>query len=359
MELQEDVASALLEVASKHGSPAYVYHLPTVRARCRALRNAFGYSPMQWLYATKANNCKPVLNAIISSGFGLECVSLGEVLLALGLGASRILYTNNNVADAEWAEVVRIATEEWPGRVWLNCDSVSRISDLPRGAECFIRVNGSVGGGHHSHVITCGPSSKFGIPHEFVPRAVAAAAARGVKIIGLHQHIGSGVLDPARFAAAVDVLSTVVVKYAPDLPHLRFVNFGGGIGVPYKPDQAPIDLKALGEWRSSHCTGSAVVTTGRSVGHPLAARLCVSRCPAGALVTEKFNALCTTVGRPLTLVLEPGRYPVAESGFLLATVNTVKETPYGRCIAAPAPVLWRFMCHVGLPLARRTPSGCC
>jgi diaminopimelate decarboxylase len=278
------VREALLAAAARHGTPAYAYHLPTVTARCTRLRAALAATgvPFELLYAVKANACRAVVQAVLDCGFGAECVSEGEVRFALALGAKRVLYTNNNVPGSELAAVAALAAAHEPGRVWINCDSIQRIAELPRGSSAFIRINGAVGGGHHDHVITCGPASKFGIPHEMVPAAAAAATAAGVSIIGVHQHIGSGVMDPDRYAAAVDVLSRVLVDNAAALPHVAYVDFGGGIGVPYRPGDVPIDVEAL-----------------------------------AATVAARFVALRTALGRredELTLLLEPGRYPVAGEG---------------------------------------------
>ena len=307
LSITPEVATALAQVAAAVGTPAYVYDLATVRARCGALNDAVAASggpgalPVQLLYAVKANPCRPVVEAIVGSGFGLEAVSVGEVTLALAAGAAHVLYTANNVSDDEFAAVVAAGASAGAGRVWINVDSLQRLSALPAGTEVFIRINGPVGGGHHDHVITCDPASKFGIPHEHLPAAIAAAAAAGVSIVGLHQHIGSGVLAAERYAAAVGVLAGVLASHGAALPALRYLDVGGGLGVPYRPEQTPLDVRA-------------VVADARA---------------------QVAAALATLPPRPvpLTLVMEPGRFPVAEAGYLLATVNTLKPTPYGRTYA--------------------------
>jgi diaminopimelate decarboxylase len=109
----------------------------------------------------------------------------------------------------------------------------------------------------------------------------------------VHQHIGSGIRDVAKFKEAMDVLLTVLRKYT--LPDLEYVNFGGGIGVPYRPTEQAIDLQKF-----------------------------------GATLAATFAAFCTEAGKPLTLLIEPGRFPVAEAGYLVTRVNTIKVTPYER-----------------------------
>ena len=292
--MEAKVREALLKAAGTYGTPVYVYDKSTIVSRCKALSDAISYSKKKLLYAMKANSNQAVVRTILGAGFGLDCVSLGEVAFAMQLGAGQLLYTNNNVSDAEFNAVVKLAQDT--GRIWINCDSLQRLNDLPRGSSCFVRVNGPIGGGHHGHVITCGPESKFGIPWEQVPEILQTAASRGLKLIGVHQHIGSGIREVEKFGEAMDILLSVLRKHK--LPDLEFVNFGGGIGVPYRPTEAPIDLKAF-----------------------------------GAMLSSRFSAFCQEAGKELTLVLEPGRFPVAESGYLVARVNTIKETPYDKTFA--------------------------
>jgi diaminopimelate decarboxylase len=285
---------SLLKAAETHGSPVYVYDKAVILQRCQSLAQSVSFPKKRLLFAMKANSNQAVVKTILGAGFGVDCVSAGEVRFALKLGAERILYTNNNVADAEFNAVVALAKET--GKIWINCDSLQRLGDLPEGSACFVRINGPVGGGHHDHVITCGPESKFGIPWEQVPDILKVAAARKLRIIGVHQHIGSGIREVEKFGEAMEVLLTVLRKHK--LPDLEYVNFGGGIGVPYRPAEKPIDLKTF-----------------------------------GAMLSEKFAAFCKEAGRDLTLMLEPGRFPVAESGYLVVRVNTIKETPYNKTFA--------------------------
>ena len=295
--MDEGLREALIEAAGKYGTPVYVYDKATIAERCQSLLDAISFPKKKLLYAMKANSNQAVVRTIIATGFGVDCVSLGEVLFALKLGAhstgsgqaTQVLYTNNNVSDDEFNAVVKIS--QVGGKVWINCDSLQRLGDLPRGSPCFVRINGPVGGGHHEHVITCGPESKFGIPWEQVPDVLKIVSSRHLKVIGVHQHIGSGIRDVEKFSQAMEILLGVLRKHK--MPDLEYVNFGGGIGVPYRPSEKPIDLKAFGEMLSS-----------------------------------RFGTFCKNAGKDLTLMLEPGRFPVAESGFLVTRVNTIKETPY-------------------------------
>lgn len=349
-----DVAAAISSLSTETGpSPFYVYDLRTVRTRAAQLISAFPGAIL--LYAMKANSNPHVVRTIIEAGFGIETVSYGEVMLAQTLGAKRVLFTNNNISDEEMGAVLELASKcKESCDIWINCDSVSRLERMPAGQSVFVRANGPVGAGHHAKVTTCkcwhvhfritpsfsllcacsdwssrsplpgfvcssgGKETKFGIPHEQLPEAFALAAGRGLRIVGLHQHIGSGVLDVPTYIAGANVLLRIAEESAAALPHLRYIDVGGGIGVPYRPTDTPIDLPSV---------GSAIAADFAST----AARFAAARSGAGA--GDDASAASSPSSSSLQLVLEPGRYLVADAGYLVAPVTTIKHTPYGKSYA--------------------------
>lgn len=278
-----------IDLAAEFGTPLYVYDLDVVRARAAALRAALPYRPLQLLYAIKANPCPPVAKVLIEAGFGIDAVSPGEVALALRLGCppERVLYTENNATDDD----LRAAISE---QVLVNCGSLDRLRRLGElgGTEAAIRINPDVGAAEHAHTLTAGPLTKFGIHHSQMDAVRAIEAETGIRVVGAHMHIGSNVLDAAAYAAAM----AVILDAAKQLEHLRFIDFGGGLGVPYKEDQAPLDLDEVGRRAEALMSG-----------------------------------FCAGYGRELELRLEPGRFLVAEAGQLLTTVAAVKTNPDGRC----------------------------
>ncbi len=281
-------AAALL---ARFGSPLYVYDLTTVRARARALKNAVSYTPFQPLYAIKANPCPAVAHAIIAEGFGIDAVSPGEVALALRLGvAPRLVqYTENNMTDAEQAEALAQG-------VMITAGSLDRLERLERAGagEVSVRFNPDVGDGAHEKICTGGPLSKFGVHWSQVDDVLAIERRAGVRVVGCHMHIGSGFLDATAFVLAMDV----ILRVAERLPHLAFIDFGGGLGIPYRADQQPIDLALVGAEAS---------------------RLMRE-------FTARYGRLLQS-GRTVEMRLEPGRFLVAESGTLLTTVTSVKANP--------------------------------
>lgn len=278
-------AAALIR---EFGSPLYAYDLDTVRARCRALVAAVPYRPFRPLYAIKANPCPAVARAIVEEGFGVDAVSPGEVAMALRLGLppEQVLYTENNMTDAEQAEAVAQG-------VLVNCGSLDRLERLAAAGvrRCAVRFNPDVGDGAHEKICTAGPLTKFGVPNAHLDRVLEIERRTGIRVVGAHMHIGSGFLEPDAFAKAC----TVIFALARRLPNLEFIDCGGGIGIPYREGQKAMDLSAM-----------------------------------GARLAADMEAFCTAYGRRIELRLEPGRFLVAESGTLLCTVTSVKRTPEGR-----------------------------
>ena len=279
-------------IAEKFGTPVYVYDEAKLLEQIRGLKNSIGswWSSFQILYAMKANSNRHILKIFEEQGLGIDTVSPGEIALALkvGFGRERILFTGSNITDEEMG----FARERG---VLLNIDSLSGFerfgTKYPKSSVC-IRINPNVGAGHHSHCITGGPKSKFGIWYSETEEIKRIAEAHNLEIIGIHQHIGSQILKPQKFLLAMKAL----LKVAGEFPCLKFIDFGGGLGVPYRPGEKALDIKAL-----------------------------------GIAIVRQFDKFCLRIyGRKLELIIEPGRYLVAEAGYLLVRVNTVKRNPDGR-----------------------------
>lgn len=270
-------------LAERYGTPAYVYSARVLRNHCRALVRAFPGVSLR--YAMKANANPSLLRMIRGQRLGVDTVSAWEVALAreCGFRPRDIVYSGSNPTDEELEAVHKAG-------VLANLDALSalrRYGKLHRGAPVSLRLNLDIGGGHHPHVVTAGPDSKFGLAPEELPEARALIARYGLKLVGLHQHIGSGVFDLSLWMEAFEAL----LELAGAIPGVQIVDAGGGFGVPYRPDESPIDLPV---W-------------GRAITSRMA----------------RFNAARKKKAR---LVLEPGRYVVCEAGVLVARVTTVKRT---------------------------------
>ncbi|MCK4803323.1 MAG: diaminopimelate decarboxylase [Spirochaetes bacterium] len=265
-------------------SPLYVYEEDTIRARARELKNAITYDNKEIKFACKANTNIEIMKVLKEEGMGIDAVSPGEIFAALKAGFEKdhILFTTNNVL---WDEIEYAVSND----IMANLDSLSQLKMFGRefpGRDICIRINPNVGAGHHNHVITGGPDSKFGINYTRVDDIKEITRKSGLRIKGIHQHIGSGILDPEIFIKAMGVL----LDTAKNFEGLSFIDFGGGIGVPYQENEGRMDIRVLGK-----------------------------------KIADEFENFCGRYGRELKLVIEPGRYLVAESGFLLGTVASVKE----------------------------------
>ena len=271
-------------LAKRYGTPLYVYEAQRIRDAYATLTRAFPVPDLRIHFATKANSNPWILRLLARAGAWADVVSPGEILLArtAGFPRERLLYNGNSASDDE----MRTAVDQG---VRINVESMSqlrRLGVLAPGVAISIRFNIYVGGGHHSHVITGGPESKFGIDWEQADAARAAAAQGGLRVAGVHCHIGSGVLEAERFVAAVTNLLTVARRF----PDLEQVNFGGGIGIPYRRGEQELAVERL-----------------------------------GTLLTGEYERFCAAYGARPALCLEPGRFLVARSGTLLCRVTAVNQ----------------------------------
>ncbi len=275
------------KIVEQFGTPLYVYDLEIIQTRIDELFATIGtYQNTQFLYAIKANFNPHIVREIITRGCGIDAVSIDEVRLGLfcGAKAENILFTENNITDEEMQESMRLG-------VLLNIGSLSRLekfgSTYP-GSRVCVRFNPNVGAGSHATNITGGPDSKFGISTLQIEDVLHIAKQYNLKIVGIHEHIGSGWLEIGEPLLALET----ILQIAQLFPDLEFVDVGGGFGVPYSPSQTRLDLKTLGEKMKS-----------------------------------RFTNFCSEYGREIQLRFEPGRYIVAESGHLVTRVNTVKQSP--------------------------------
>jgi len=269
------------------GSPLYVYDENIIRQKYRELNEAFSLiKNKKILYACKANSNIEIIKILREEGAGIDVVSCGEIYCTLKAGCKKedILFTGNSLTNDE----IKYSIEN---NILLNVGDISTLERLgkmfPNSNVC-IRINSDIGGGHHEHVITGGPESKFGIYYSDINKAISVAKKYNLRIKGIHQHIGSNILDEETFLLAVDVL----LKVAINIPNLDFIDFGGGLGIPYKPEDKNLDLNKLRD-----------------------------------LVTKRFNYFLKEYKKDVSFWIEPGRYLVAESGYLLTTVNTLNENP--------------------------------
>jgi diaminopimelate decarboxylase/aspartate kinase len=272
---QRDGLLALMEGRDS----AYVYHLGTVRAACERLRSLKSVDRV--LYSMKANPHPAILAAAVDCGLGIECVSLAEARHALehvpALEASQMLFTPNFAARDEYRQAASMGLP-------TTVDNLHVLehwgADLAGGA-IFLRLDPGSGLGHHKLVRTAGSHSKFGIPLSELDRAMALCRAHDIRIRGLHAHTGSGIMHPDNWHRSLETLGEAARR----IDEVEIINLGGGLGVPDRPDELPLDMTAMD----------------------------------GGLAELRRQ-----LPRSVRIWIEPGRYVVSQAGVLLARVTQTK-----------------------------------
>ncbi len=279
-------STKLLRIATEHGTPTYAYDLNKIRTQYQKIEDSISYQNKRIYYAVKANWHPEILNTLHKLGCGIECVSRGEVERAVAnqFKPTDIIFTGSGQSADD---LIWIAKQG----IQINVDSLHQLDLLGQSAatnKVSIRLNNDVGEGHHNHVVTGGSKPKFGIHYSNINIAKDLAIKYNLTINGLHQHIGSHILEEHIFAGAMEIM----YERASLFPDLEFIDFGGSFGVPYRPGVEGLDITKL-----------------------------------GTLVTDGFTEFCSNYGRELQLVFEPGRYLVAEAGTLLVSVTDIKDHP--------------------------------
>lgn len=270
---------AATDIAGRFGTPVYVYDAAIIRRQIERVRDAFADLPFRAFYAMKANSNLALLRLIRGAKFGCDAVSPGEIHLALraGFAPDSIWFTCSNVSDDDLRAIP-------DPHIVVNVNSVSEIDRcLAAGIlnPIALRINPDIGAGHHRDVVTAGESVKFGIDAAELESARMLVEDTGRRVVGIHAHIGSGVDTPEPLLESARRL----LDLSRGFPHLRWINFGGGLAIPYKPGEKDFPIARYGD-ELARLVGSAMRDRG------------------------------------LTAILEPGRYLVAESGTLLARVTT-------------------------------------
>lgn len=277
------------ELVERFGSPLFVMEEDRIRENVRRVKDAFSHPATRIFYAVKANPNLRVLELMRELGIGADCCSAGEAHLArkAGFPAGDISFTGTALTDSEAHELAEA----------LVPSNVDALSQLDRYLPLFpaglgIRVNPGRGTGLHQSCTTGGKESKLGIPIDLAPRALEIAKKHGRKIVGLHVHTGSGGLDVEHFRAVARAMFELAETFAGDL---RYVDLGGGLGVPHAPEDPLFDLAG---YASEACA-----------------------------LLDRWNSKHAT---PIQLYVEPGQYLVSDAGWLLLKVVIRKETPYDR-----------------------------
>jgi len=275
----------VLSLTEKYGCPLYVYDAAIIAKQYNKMKEAFDVPDLKINYACKALNNISILKYIKSLGAGLDTVSIQEVLVGLkaGFEPQDIIYTPNCVSLEEIIEAKKLGVK-------INIDNLSILEEFghlfPDYPVC-VRINPHILAGGNTKISVGHIDSKFGISFHQVPLILRIAKANHMKIEGVHMHTGSDILDAEVFLQGAEILFDI----ADHFPELKYLDFGSGFKVPYKDDGIQTDINDLGK-----------------------------------KISKRFKNYCKSKGRDLTLMFEPGKYLVSESGFFLVKTNVVKQT---------------------------------
>ncbi|MEO6223974.1 MAG: diaminopimelate decarboxylase [Vicinamibacterales bacterium] len=287
----EDVP--LSAIAEGAGTPVHVYSRSQLRFRVRALAAAFASYPHDLHYAIKANATLAVVREMRAEGAHADANSGGEIDVALraGFTPDQIVFTGVGKTHDELVRAVTLGLKainaESPGEM-ERIDAIARAHGSC--ARVAVRVNPDVEAGSHPHISTGSRSNKFGMSVAQAHAMVKSMAVREhLKVVGLHVHVGSQITSAEPLRQGATAIATLAGALAAEGVTLEHIDVGGGLGIPYEPDQVVLSV-------------------------------------------EDYAAAVLPVVAPtgLRLILEPGRWITAQAGVLLTRVVDLKTQADGR-----------------------------
>jgi diaminopimelate decarboxylase len=275
----------LIDLGRKYGLPLFVYDGHVIQKQITALREAFRVPQLEIRYACKAQTTAGILQLIYQAGCGVDTVSPGEIMIALkaGIPPEQITFTPSGVSMDEYrfaiSNQVHIHADQMDTLLWLDQHYA--------GLSVTLRFNPAIQAGGHTKLQVGSDGSKFGFMASQVEELVQLTRRLSLRITGVHMHLGSDIGESESFNMAYEYLLSVGRNWRDTLER---VDLGGGFKIPYHPGDHAIDLNAFGK-----------------------------------NVTSRFNAYATEIGKPLTMVLEPGKFLVSNAGYLLMEVTGVRQ----------------------------------
>lgn len=280
-------------IIEQYPTPFHIYDEAGIRRTARAFYDAFSWVPggFRNYFAVKALPNPYILEVVREEGMGTDCSSLPELLLSqyAGITGEQVMFSSNDTPAREYAKAKEL------GAI-INLDDITHIPYLERHAGlpellCFRYNPGALKQGN---VIIGNPEeAKYGLTREQLFEAYRIARDKGVRRFGLHTMVASNELNPDYFVETAEILFDTVVEIAESLDiRFEFVNLGGGVGIPYRPDQTAVDL--------------SYVSSG------------IKRSYEDKIVTNGLD--------PLRIVMECGRMVTGPHGYLVSTVLHKKDT---------------------------------
>ncbi|PAF41489.1 diaminopimelate decarboxylase [Helicobacter sp. 11S03491-1] len=277
-----------LKLANEYKTPLYVYDLDKIKNQFLNFKNAFNARKSLICYALKANSNLSVINTLAKLESGADCVSIGEVKRAIlaGIKKYKIIFSGVGKSDEEITEALELDI------LFINVESQQELKrveyiakKLGKKARISIRVNPNIDAKTHPYISTGLHENKFGVDkHKAFELYLHAKNSLFLEPVGIHFHIGSQLSDLDPIIAAAEKIADFTRSLLALEIHLKFFDVGGGVGITYS-DEEKINLY------------------------------------------EYAQAILKALkGLDLTIICEPGRYIVGESGFLISKVLYEKHT---------------------------------
>lgn len=282
----------LKELTRTHPTPFYLYDERGIRHTARQLLAAFRWNAgFREFFAVKALPNWWILRSLREVSFGADCSSLPELLLAekAGITGEQIMFTANDVPAEEFQAARRL------GAI-INLDDIGHLSFLEKhaGLPPVISFRYNPGALKSGNAIIGMPTeSKFGVTHEQLFTGYRSAKAKGIRRFGIHTMVASNELNADYFVETARLLFETVLELSRTLDiRFEFANIGGGIGIPYRPEEKPVDLAAV-----------------------------------SAGIRQAYTDIIAANGlHPLKIFMENGRFITGPHGYLVARVRHVKRT---------------------------------
>ena len=285
-------------LAEKFGTPLYVTDEVHIKENFRRYEAALKqYTPnVQLLYAAKANENPVILKSLAEEGAGADVFSAGELREAMDAGISpdKLLFNGSSKTEEDLRTAVKLGIK-------ISVDSLDELrqldaitKELKKTAKIGFRVNPEIEVPTHPKIATGIRNSKFGIPAEMILDAYKEALSmKYIEPVGMHCHIGSQILETEPFRIACGVIMETAAAVTKAGVKLEFVDFGGGLGIPYHRKENPDKAPTPEEYAKA--------------------------------VMPVFVESCKKTGISPAFWVEPGRWMVGESTVLLTKVNSVKH----------------------------------
>ncbi len=279
----------LTSIIAQYGTPCYVYSRAALEQHWHAFAKPLVDHPHLICYAVKANSNLAVLNLLAHLGSGFDVVSEGELerVLAAGGEASKVVFSGVGKTHSAITRALEVGIQSFNIESPAELVRIQAIAtQMNKVATVALRINPDVDAATHPYISTGLKENKFGIPaHEALAAYRFAATLSHIKVIGIHCHIGSQILEAEPFMNAAEKILALVDTLASEGIHLQQINLGGGLGVRYR-DELPLNPH------------THVQTLREKIGT-----------------------------RNLRLILEPGRAIAANAGILLTRIEYLKPTP--------------------------------